>query len=175
MRMTLIGDYFGSRFLIYALCDPRTREVRYIGASTRGLARPRQHLSLSGNRDNTSVRAHWCRGLLVAGLAPLVRVLEEVADRTALMEAERVAISRFRALGARLLNRQGGGGGIRPCDTTSEQARCETVEEFLERARERLIRSAMREFDVNERLRDREQRLLYSGLGRNSEAVPNDR
>lgn len=31
-------------YLIYALQDPNTKEIRYIGRSTKGLKRPQNHL-----------------------------------------------------------------------------------------------------------------------------------
>lgn len=36
-----------SKFLIYGLTDPITDELRYIGRSSSGLNRPRQHLAPS--------------------------------------------------------------------------------------------------------------------------------
>jgi hypothetical protein len=49
--------------------------------------------------------------LLAAGLRPLVEVIEELASREGLAEAERFWIAQFRAFGFRLTNLMSGGEG----------------------------------------------------------------
>ena len=48
---------------IYALCDPRTGRVRYVGKADRPHARLREHLALSGRKRPAEIaakqRATW--------------------------------------------------------------------------------------------------------------------
>jgi hypothetical protein len=86
---------------IYALVDPRTDEIRYVGQTLDVGQRMKAH-----RRDKDgSERAAWVSELLAEGLAPEVLVLTEVpaveADYT-----EQWFITGLRLEGARLLNRQ---------------------------------------------------------------------
>lgn len=99
------------RFVIYALSDPRTGEIRYVGKSCNGLKRARSH-SYPGvlRRDRTRC-GNWIRSLQAAGLAPVVEEIEEHVDHDALWVAERFHIARFRSLGVNLTNHTDGGEG----------------------------------------------------------------
>jgi hypothetical protein len=101
-----------ARFLIYGLVDPRTNEVRYIGKSTRGLSRPKEHRKKSANTGEDH-KSRWIRSLLAAGLEYQIRVLEEVADEDAehLGLFERYWIAQAREVGWRLTNATDGGDG----------------------------------------------------------------
>ncbi len=93
---------------IYALVDPSTAEVRYIGQTCDFIRRTREHA-----RGYDKGRTHkniWVRSLSRAGLEPLVIVLEECAEET-YAEAERRWIARYRSAGARLTNLTDGGEG----------------------------------------------------------------
>ena len=86
---------------IYALVDPRTDCIRYIGQSGHCWeAKREQHR-----------RARWILGLLKLGLKPEMVVLEEVAADQA-NDAERFWIASLLAAGARLVNTDAGGGSI---------------------------------------------------------------
>jgi len=89
---------------IYALCDPRTQEVRYIGKATDPAKRLKGHLREVRRR---SPFYDWISSLRRQGLVPTLRVLEgDVADWR---EAERRLISEARARGDRILNIADGG------------------------------------------------------------------
>lgn len=98
-----------SRFIIYALTEPDSGIVRYIGKSSSGLRRPRQHAAASSLRVDDH-RARWIRQLIAAGRAYGIRVLE-VCDRADdLFDAERAWIARGRGQGWPLTNILDGGG-----------------------------------------------------------------
>lgn len=88
---------------IYALCDPRTGEIRYIGKANNSQKRLQAHLRES-RRDYPVYR--WIRKLAQEGLAPAMKVLEHAEDWR---EAERRLIALSRARGDRLLNVVDGG------------------------------------------------------------------
>jgi hypothetical protein len=147
-----VSGYKGSKFLIYALFDPLTFEVRYVGASTCGLARPQCHLRPSGNLDRSDPRARWCSGLLARGLRPGLGILQELASEAGLAEAECQNIARFRSEGAALLNRRNGGGGI--------SHRRRIARDVAGDAKARALQQAFAEFQRDERLREAELRYL---------------
>lgn len=92
---------------IYALSDPRTGEVRYIGATHRW-ARLSEHL-YSAKRCRTH-KACWINGLVRLGLRPEMTVVEQgLGDSWA--ARERYWIDRYRRLGAPLTNHTLGGEG----------------------------------------------------------------
>lgn len=105
-----------SRFLIYGLRDPRTREIRYVGRSSSGLQRPRTHMTPGALRRFAHLHVTaWIRELLGLGLRPEIVVLQ-VLDRGVndlLNEAEKYWISVGRAaLGHRFTNMTNGGDGL---------------------------------------------------------------
>lgn len=89
---------------IYALLDPRTDEVRYIGKANNAAKRLQTHLRDAHRRDTPVYR--WMRKLLDLGMRPRVEVLEVTADWR---EAEMRLIAVTRARGVRLLNVAEGG------------------------------------------------------------------
>jgi hypothetical protein len=107
------------RYLIYALLDLRTSEVRYVGRSSAGLRRPMKHGHSSSWTED--YRSRWLRGLFAAGSAFRVVVLESLASAAALDEAERRWIAQGRAIGWRLTNVTDGGEGGNGRVWTSEQ------------------------------------------------------
>lgn len=97
---------------IYALMDPRTAEVRYVGQTYDPRARYRSHLSPKLHQQHTH-KARWVQSLITVGVYPKWRTLElvSVADRDI---AERRQIARFRELGCKLTNATDGGYGTGP-------------------------------------------------------------
>ena len=106
--MKVVGPYSGSPFFIYALCEPDTLAVRYVGMSSRGLVRPAAHLHPS-NTATVTAKNVWIRSLLRRGLEPVVQVLGEFDNEAVLGDAERGAIARLRQQGAQLTNVLDGG------------------------------------------------------------------
>jgi hypothetical protein len=91
---------------VYALLDPRTADLRYIGVTKNPDRRLGQHSRLSNNRGRTK-RANWLRSLLKSGLLPEMIILESgVSDWD---EAERFWVSCWRTAGANLVNGNDGG------------------------------------------------------------------
>jgi hypothetical protein len=93
--------------LIYGLIDPRTRLIRYVGLSSRGMRRPKEH-RLRSCPDTYCRR--WIRQLHALGLDYEVAVLEVLASAVQLDEAERWWIAFGRACGWPLTNVTDGGG-----------------------------------------------------------------
>ena len=90
---------------IYALVDPRTREVRYVGKSVYPRKRLRAHVA-AGDLASENARDRWIGGLRFFDLAPELLLLEEAEDWG---EAERRWVALFRAIGCRLANATDGG------------------------------------------------------------------
>jgi hypothetical protein len=91
---------------IYALKDPRTEEVRYIGVTTDPKRRFRKHLT---SKDLSTPRARWIAELREAGLRPSQEIIETgTADSQA---AEKRWILFYRAEGCDLTNTTAGGNG----------------------------------------------------------------
>jgi len=97
--------------LVYALIDPTTDHIRYIGKSTSGLARPKAHAYPSKNAIDQTHRGHWIRSLLAQGLIYRIEVLEECDSPDAVAKAECAWIARKRAEGCPLTNATDGGEG----------------------------------------------------------------
>ena len=96
--------------VVYALRDPRTEEIRYVGQSMCGLQRARDHFrpSTLAKRENPHT-ANWLMQLKREGLKPTCEVIETVASPTDLNEAEIFWIAKCRSMGFRLTNILSGG------------------------------------------------------------------
>ena len=92
---------------IYALVDPSTKSVRYIGATSQSLA-----YRLSGHVSDrfrlTNRCSEWIRRLVESGTKPEIKPLLRAEDW---QRAEKMAISLFRKAGKELLNQTEGGFG----------------------------------------------------------------
>jgi hypothetical protein len=102
---------------IYALIDPRTSDVRYIGATTDVQRRLQEHL----RREEARHCSRWIRSLLASGLSPRVWVFEVVGDGW--QAAERRWIQTFRDLGMATCNIADGGEGTSPGSTKLAETR----------------------------------------------------
>jgi len=96
--------------IIYGLLDPRNGELRYVGKSTSGFRRVRNHTAVSNLKPSTK-KNNWIKSLLSQGLAPKGVVLEECSNRDSLPELEKLAIAHYRSQGFDLLNHTDGGEG----------------------------------------------------------------
>lgn len=91
---------------IYALKNPDTEDVGYIGKSYDVKTRFKQHLC-----DNTGTRkAHWINSLKKEGKKPVLIILESDYDDIKGSDAERKWIKYYRTLTTGLLNSKDGGG-----------------------------------------------------------------
>lgn len=92
---------------IYALCDPVSFEVRYIGKADDPYRRYCKHLV-----DKSSThKARWIQSLLKQGLLPIRQILEE-CDELIWEERERDWIAFYRKISAPLTNGTEGGDGF---------------------------------------------------------------
>jgi predicted GIY-YIG superfamily endonuclease len=82
---------------IYALIDPRTDEIRYIGKTVNPVSRFQAH---KNRRINTHCSA-WVASLASYGCAPVLRTLEALPNSDG-VEAERWWIAEGKRLGWRL-------------------------------------------------------------------------
>ena len=108
-----------SEFLIYALVDPTSNKVRYIGKSTVGLSRPRAHLrlALAGEKGH---KANWIRSLCDSGFDYRIVALEELATPDLCNEREIAWIAYGRQAGWPLTNATDGGDGVSSNSWTDE-------------------------------------------------------
>jgi group I intron endonuclease len=100
-----------AKYLIYGLVDPRDRSLRYIGKSSQGLQRAREHCYPSYLNVDHSYCGNWIRKLQSLELSYTYITIEEFEDADILSQAEIFWISYFRAMGCRLTNMTLGGEG----------------------------------------------------------------
>jgi len=95
--------------LVYALTDPRDGSIRYVGKSTLGMVRPREHAGRAA-RERTP-KAAWVRKLARLGLVYGIQTLEVCRSVDELEQRERHWIAYGLERGWRLLNIGEGGKG----------------------------------------------------------------
>jgi len=96
------------RTFIYALIDPRTSDIRYIGKADDAKARLAHHIRES-KREKT-YKARWIRSLLSQGLLPILQIIDEVL-KSEWQAAEAAYLEFYREEGCRLVNTAPGGHG----------------------------------------------------------------
>ncbi len=96
-----------STYSIYALLDPLTKEVCYVGISKLAARRKEQHISHSRNPKTQKCTSEWISDLLRQGLEPELKILEECdADKEwVAKEIEKQWIDHYVKEGQPLLNR----------------------------------------------------------------------
>lgn len=97
--------------LIYGLIDPTTREMRYVGSSTKGLVRPMEHLRPCAYEKSSRRVYHWIRELVCEGHRPEIVLIEFVQADVNLIDCETGWIRYFRNIGCQLTNATGRAGG----------------------------------------------------------------
>lgn len=98
-----------SRTIVYGLIDPRTLMIRYVGKSSSGLWRPKQHIKKAGKTTGPYC-ANWLVDLVREGICYEIVVLQE-PSREELNDCERWWIAYGRASGWPLTNLTDGGEG----------------------------------------------------------------
>ena len=86
--------------IIYALKCPLTKDVHYVGKSTQGVFRPKQHLTESHSHKVKN----WVESLSAIGHKPDIEILERVSEVDNIDERERYYIHKYLNKGAILLN-----------------------------------------------------------------------
>lgn len=135
---------------IYALCDPLTQEVRYIGKSMRPSSRYREHILMA---EKGEVRTHvynWIRALIIRGLLPKLVIVErcEPCDSS---EREKFWIRQYKKEGLRLCNcTEGGTGGSTRTGKTNSKEHVAAMRKGWRRAKE-LGLIAHRAYSLEER------------------------
>jgi hypothetical protein len=98
-------------YTIYALADPATDEIRYVGKTKRPIAdRYSDHLE-EGRMNDGTPRGEWIKSLIDQGIAPRLIVLESVEGRKEGNDIEKREIARCREAGYALVNVTAGGDG----------------------------------------------------------------
>lgn len=112
-----------SRFLVYCLVDPVTDQPRYIGASSIGLRRPKQHLSPANWKLRRTHKECWIAKLSDSGWKPNVAVLSYHTSFQEALDAEVILIASYREQGFSLTNATDGGFGVSGYRHTEEWKR----------------------------------------------------
>lgn len=92
---------------IYALCEPETLQIKYIGKSDQPQKRFYNHL----NDRKTTHKVNWLNQLKSKALVPVLKILEEVSKKD-WEEREKYWISFYKNLGNNLTNSTNGGDGV---------------------------------------------------------------
>jgi hypothetical protein len=93
---------------IYALVDPFTDKIRYIGKSIQ----PKQRLANHCNDSSVTYRTNWIQSVIKKGKRPKLKILEKLPDSANWQEKETEWIARGRKLGWPLTNCTSGGDGV---------------------------------------------------------------
>ena len=117
------------KYKLYYLVDPTTREIRYVGVTSKSLkARLKGHMSKSKiyrrDRKGITYRSRWIEYLKRQGLTPEINLLQSFANEADCFAAERYWISYFRSVGCALTNSDDGGRGLfNPNEDTRQKIR----------------------------------------------------
>lgn len=96
--------------LIYALIDPNTKEIRYIGQTNNIRKRLSQHYTPSEFKNNTH-KVNWLKSLVKNNKKAEYSILENNISNSNINEAEIFWIAYFKFIGANLVNESVGGEG----------------------------------------------------------------
>lgn len=96
-------------YYIYALVEPTSREIRYIGASLHPATRLKEHVHCATSKTmrRRSSTGDWIRELAASGLSPEMMILEKFIARSVQSKNDIEAewIWHFRDMDVPLLNR----------------------------------------------------------------------
>jgi hypothetical protein len=123
---------------IYALADPNTGQIRYVGKTIE----PRRRFATHCRGDKADVHSHrarWIAKLKANGLKPVLHILETVEDAR-WQEAECKWIAFYRSTGCDLVNSTDGGDGGHnpPPDVREKISRTHKGRKFSESHRSKI-------------------------------------
>jgi excisionase family DNA binding protein len=125
-----------SKSSVYALGDPRTGEIRYIGIANDVYSRYAQHLNHPHlNKEKNT----WMEDIKAAGIVPTLTILEPDVSVDMIYEREKYWIQHYQALGASLTNIIHGKPATKDDNSLSVQQVCERFR-FSERTVFNLIK-----------------------------------
>lgn len=93
------------KYYIYTLLHPITKEIRYVGFTSKPDIRLKQHIILRYKDHKTN----WIKSMLAIGLQPEMKIIDEVACKDEALELEKSYIRNLKLLGIRLTNSTIGG------------------------------------------------------------------
>jgi group I intron endonuclease len=96
--------------VIYALLEPKTNEIRYIGKAKNLVIRLRKHVQSSKLKEKTH-KNNWVKSLLKSGEIFVSIVIDSALTDDELNEKEIKWISHYKTIGCRLTNATTGGDG----------------------------------------------------------------
>ncbi|KKL54801.1 hypothetical protein LCGC14_2261760, partial [marine sediment metagenome] len=111
---------------IYALIDPFTKEIRYIGKSIK----PKERLINQCNEYSPTWRTNWIQSIFKQGKRPEMSILQALEDNEDWQDAERKWIKKGREMGWRLTNCTDGGDGL---VNPSEEVRQKIIKTWIGR------------------------------------------
>ena len=85
---------------IYALADPHTKQIHYVGCTVTPLTRYQNHLTNNANK----VKKAWIRGLKAQGVTPDLLLLDKIVGRSEARKRETEWIQTLIAEGKPLTN-----------------------------------------------------------------------
>lgn len=115
---------------IYALCDPGTKQVRYVGKADNPQKRLKRHMG--GYEPRPTHKSNWVKSLKKLKKKPIVMILEEV-QKGLWQEAEKRWIDHYRKQGANLTNMVDGGIGGNTTPVFSKEERQRRSEQSSKR------------------------------------------
>lgn len=127
--------------VVYTLSDPRTGEVRYVGATSYPLQdRLARHCTPSALRKHNH-KNHWVSSLLQLGLRPVISEVESYSSAELMFKMEDFWIEHFRSQGADLVNGSDGGKGSpgpKSAEHRAKLAQAQTGKKLSEETREKM-------------------------------------
>lgn len=105
---------------VYALLEPETEKIRYIGKTVNGLDRVNQHMCPRFLKSNTH-KNNWIKKLLRFGKQPLVEILSIAKSDGEVQKLEKFWIKHLRENGEKLTNMTDGGEGTAGHHPSPEQ------------------------------------------------------
>lgn len=115
-----------SKCFIYGLVDSRDLMIRYIGQSSVGMRRPKQH-NAKWQQHRKCHLYSWIRNLNDAGFQHEIIILESCESRDQLDDLERWWIAYGRASGWKLTNHTSGGEGRKNFDEAARKRLSESM------------------------------------------------